>query len=194
MSFGFFPTYVALWIFVAFQGLMIIALLLKLENLRQLVERGASAPIGSRAPEFAGLNQFDQQTGLSIFDGLGGILLFLAPGCPLCERLLGSIDSSQGKELPKTLVLCRGDKDKCADVAKRLRRDVSMIVDQTGSVASSYGATAFPRAVIVDGDKKIRAYSYPRTADDLKRAFQGDLSESDTTNAKELPVDSFKSA
>jgi hypothetical protein len=191
MNFGLFATHIALWIVVAFQGLMIVALLLKLEKLQQLVERGASAPIGSLAPEFTGRSQFDQETSLSMFDGRGGILLFLAPGCSLCERLLGSIDTSQDMGLPKMLVVCRGDKDRCAGVVKRLGRDVAMIVDHTGTIASTYGATVFPRAVIVDGHKKIRGYSYPRTADDLRRAFQDDLSESDTTNTKELHVGSL---
>lgn len=170
---------------MAFQGLMIIALLLKLEAVRQLVERGASIPIGSPAPDFAGTDQFDEQTGLSKFDGRGGIVLFVAPDCSLCKNLLASIDSSAAKVLPHWIVVCRGDKYPCGGVAERLGRSVSLIIDQSGSVAAAYGAASFPRAVIVDGQKKVRGYSHPRTVDDLRRAFDESLSEPETRMAAE---------
>jgi len=119
VNFGFFSTYIALWLLVAFQGLLIVALLTKLESLRRLVERGASIPIGSRAPEFAGLDQFDKQTGLQAFDGRAGIILFVSPECSLCKGLLASIESPGHQSLPHTLMVCRGEKDACESVAAR---------------------------------------------------------------------------
>jgi peroxiredoxin len=188
VNFGFSSTYIALWVFVAFQGLLIVALLLKLESLRQLVERGASIPIGSRAPGFTGVDQFDKQTGLETFDGRAGIVLFVAPECSLCKALLTSIESQGHKSLPHTIMVCRGEKDPCWGVATRLSRTIPLIIDQSGEIAAAYGASTFPRAIVLDGEKKIRGYSYPKNIDDLRQAFEDSLEREAVVPVGELSL------
>lgn len=76
MGFSFLSTYIALWTAVVLQGVLILAVLQRLEKLRQLMERGRSPketlPIGTSAPQFsatdwsgrpASLQDFARQSG-----------------------------------------------------------------------------------------------------------------------------------
>jgi hypothetical protein len=190
VSFAFAPAYIALWAFVLFQGILILGLLIKLENLRQLIERGGtSLPIGSRAPEFLGVDQAGEPVGLE--DVAGGIVLFLSPDCSACNALVDSIASASGN-LPRTVVVCRGEEEACAGLSVRLRQSVQVIVDRSGQITSAYGTSSFPRAVVVDSKKTIRRYGHPRTSDDLKEALEESLAETEKDNisAGELSLNS----
>lgn len=179
MKLGFYSTYVALWTFVAFQGLLIVALLQRLDKLRRLAERGSSLPIGSRAPEFFGVDQLDQQTGLESLYDRAGIILFLSPECPACKALADSL-RTLSVELPPTLTICQGQRAACADLSEILGSSVKLIVDESGETARLYGVSGFPRGVVIDRNRRIRGYSYPRTIDELKRSFEESLAESGT--------------
>jgi len=182
VNFGFYSTYVALWVLVIFQGFLIIALLQRLEKIRHLIERGSSLPIGSSAPEFSGVDQFDRETGLGSLDYRGGIILFLSPECPACMALADSLGPLAG-ELPPTIAVCQGEREACAALSKHFGPSVQVLNDQSGETAGLYGASGFPRAVVVDGKRKIRGYSFPRTVDDLKRVFSESLVEVATVDA-----------
>jgi peroxiredoxin len=178
VNFSFSATYLALWLFVAFQGLLILALLLKLEKLRQLIERGSSLPIGTNAPDFASVDQAGQQTSLATLRD-GGILLFLSADCPSCKGLIHSI-ASLGSLSLRTIAVCLGEKESCADLSRHLGSSIPVIFDQSGKIATAYGASVFPRAVIVDDKKKVRGYGYPRNVDDLEAAFRDSFENCET--------------
>jgi AhpC/TSA family len=163
-----------------FQGLLILALLQRLEKLRELIERSSFAkdrlPIGSSAPEFFGTDRFGQQTGLRHLDGRGGLVLFLSPDCLLCSALVGSIGALLN-ELPPTIVVCRGVAEGCTAFSTQLGHAVQFLSDASGETAALYGASAFPTAVVIDGSRKIRGYSHPKGVADLKRTFAESLAE-----------------
>jgi AhpC/TSA family len=190
VNFGFSSTYIALWIVVVFQGLLIVALLHKLEKVRLLIERGTALPIGSDAPAFSGVDQAGRLIGLQDLAG-GGVILFLSPDCPLCKGLVNSI-STLGKKLPRLIAICRGEGKPCSDIAMLLESQV--ILDEAGEIAASYGTTVFPRAVMLDSNKKIRGYSFPKTIDDLSKAFNESLGDGSAEPGSELPTPAAGSA
>ncbi len=197
MRFGFPATYIALWAMVIFQGLLILALLQRLEKLRELIERGSFAkdrlPIGSSAPEFFGTNQFGQQTGLGSLDGRGGVILFLSPDCSLCNALVGSIGALVN-ELPPIVAVCRGVAEACTAFSGQLGNAVQFLSDPSGETAALYGASAFPTAVVIDGSRKIRGYGHPKAVDDLKRTFAESLADhGDVPAVPEVSVTSSNS-
>jgi hypothetical protein len=99
MNFGFFASYVALWALAVFQGLLMLAVLRQLAELRQLMDQGALPnedwlPVGSRAPEFAGQDIHSGEFVSSrLFDGRGGVILFLSPLAAACAELLREASS-----------------------------------------------------------------------------------------------------
>jgi peroxiredoxin len=198
VSFGFSATYIALWAMVILQGLLILALLQRLEKLRELLERGSFAkdrlPLGSNAPEFFGTSQFGRQTGLRSLDGRGGVILFLSPDCPLCNTLAGSIGALVN-ELAPTIAVCRGVAEACAVFSKQLGNAVEFLADPSGETAALYGVSAFPTAVIIDGSRKIRGYGHPKGVEELKRTFAESLAEHpDAAAVPEVSLTSSNSA
>jgi len=178
MNLGFPATYVALWVLVVFDGLLILALLQRLEKLRQLIDHGGLAkgrlPVGTAAPEFSGVDQFGQQVGLGNLDGRGGVILFLSPDCIACKALVDSI-GSLADELPLTIALCRGEKEACAAFSTGLGPAIQLLPDPSGETAALYGASAFPTSVAIDRNLKIRNYGHPKAIEDLKRTFADSL-------------------
>lgn len=114
---GFSVTYIALWVVMLLQGLLILALLQRLEKLRQLIERGGSLgtrlPVGSSAPGFSGTDWFGKQTSLTDLDGRAGVVLFLSPSCSVCKGLAESIGSF-ADDLPPIIAFCLGEREACA--------------------------------------------------------------------------------
>ena len=197
MSFGFSSTYIVLWAMVILQGLLILALLQRLEKLRDLIERGSFAkdrlPIGSIAPEFFGTNRFGQRTGLGSLDDRGGVILFLSPDCSLCNALVGSIGALVN-ELPPTIAVCRGVSELCTAFSTQLGNAVQFLSDPSGETAALYGASAFPTAVVIDGSRRIRGYGHPKGVEDLRRTFAESLTEQgDVAAVPELSVPSSNS-
>jgi hypothetical protein len=79
--FNFPATYIALWVVAVFQGVLVIALLRELAQLRQFAELGSFSgkirlPIGSSAPEISDIDQGSrQQVRIADLGDRGGIIL-----------------------------------------------------------------------------------------------------------------------
>jgi cytochrome oxidase Cu insertion factor (SCO1/SenC/PrrC family) len=123
MGFSFSATYIAVWVAVVLQGVLILALLQRLEKLRQIMERGRSPseklPIGSSAPQFSAIDWSGKQASLQDFAGEEGILLFLSPTCYVCKDFVDSIASAKD-ELPPVIAFCVGEQEGCGAFSKRL--------------------------------------------------------------------------
>src|SRR5688500_20377107 len=81
MGFPFVASYIAVWILVIFQGLLILALLKHLAEVKQLARLGGVAgadplPAGAPAPDFEGVDlRSAKRLTKQIFAGRGGLLL-----------------------------------------------------------------------------------------------------------------------
>jgi len=175
MNFGFVPSYVALWALVLFQGLLVLAVLQKLEELRQLAERGGLTrddwlPAGSPAPQVTGL---DFRSGRPVssrdLDGRGGLILFLSPECSVCKGLADSLRQPATDGLPPIIAFCQGSGKACATFAARLGYDIPLVLDEVRETATSYRVSGFPTAVVVDSQHRIRGYGNPENVEAIRR-------------------------
>jgi hypothetical protein len=181
VSFSFSASYIALWVIVIFQGLLVLALLRQISELGKLVREGNSPgeeqlPAGSRTPQFSGLAEgTGQHVDNRIFDHRGGVILFLASDCSLCKGLANSL-RSEVEGLPQLVAFCIGRERACARFIQRLAPEVPLLLRPAPDVALLYRVSRFPTAVVVDGEQKIRGYVHPKDAQDLKQLFARHLS------------------
>jgi hypothetical protein len=171
MRFSFAPTYVALWIAVICEGLLILAILQRVEMLRRLMEGGQIVdrrpPLGSSAPE---IDLSGERIGLESLDGKGALILFLSAECSVCKVLVEAL-SSVSDDLPPMIVSCRGDREGCAAFSARLGPAFRILADPSGEATFRYGVSTFPTAVVVSENRIIRSYSHPKNVGELKKAF-----------------------
>jgi methylamine dehydrogenase accessory protein MauD len=183
VNFGFSGSYVALWGFVVLQGLLVLAVLRQLTELRRRMEQGALQdenwlPLGSPAPEFTGrdmsaLNLISNQ----FLNGQGRVIVFLSPGCTSCKGLAESLESVSGYDSSAITAICNGDTESCEDFRTRLGASVHLLYDPTNEIGLRYGVSKFPTTVVVDKELKIRAYGHPQSAKDIKQLFERALGE-----------------
>lgn len=175
MSSPFITSYIAIWIVVVFQGLVVLALLRELTELRQKLEAvGLRAddrlPIGSPAPDFTAVDVRSKKTvGLRNLKGTGGAILFLTPHCGTCKDLANSMRAPALDGLPPVIVFCQGGDSACARVFEILDPKAYSVHQNAQELASRYRVTGSPTVVLVDEEQKIRGYGHPEHFADLKK-------------------------
>lgn len=110
--------------------------------------------IGDRAPEIRLPDLSGRTVKLSQFRGMKTLVVFWNPGCGFCEQMLDDLkawEASRPKRAPKLLVVSTGTPE--ANRALGFRSPV--LLDQGFSVATSFGATGTPIAVMVDEKGRI---------------------------------------
>lgn len=173
MIFSFSATYIALWVIVVFQGLIILALMRQIFDL----ERGGVSkplPIGTPAPSFIGT---DERSGLSIelpqLGGSGAALIFLSPNCSICTSLAEDLGQIKGNGLPQIIAFCKEQPPDSKRFAERFPRHVPLIIRGADQVISSYRISTFPTLVMVDVSRTILSYDHPRDAGELLSICEG---------------------
>lgn len=181
MSFPFVASYIAMWLLVVFQGLLIVALLKQLGELKQLVElKGVAGedqlPAGTEAPDFEGLDlRSGQRITTRVFAGQGGALLFLSPECGSCLDLANGLRQPALGALPPVLTFCQGDNSTCSSFVNRLGPEVYTLRDDDNDVATQYRVDGSPTAIVLSPELTIRGYGHPQNIEDLKRLLSRTL-------------------
>jgi hypothetical protein len=174
MSVGFSSSYIALWALAIFQGLVVLAILQRLEKVQLLASKREISenrlPIGSQAPEFASVKHPNTNRELGVRDlaERGGMLLFLSSDCPTCKALVDRLVRFAQDSLPPIIALCQGREQSCDRFSKRLEGIVPLVVDGAADTAARYGASGFPTAVVVDRELKIRGYGHPKDVREIR--------------------------
>ncbi|MCI0627777.1 MAG: hypothetical protein L0387_40030 [Acidobacteria bacterium] len=172
MNFEFATSYLALWAVVLFQGLIILALMRQLEELRKSAKHGGLTlehlPTDSRAPEFAGVDfRSGRRVASRDLEGRGGVILFLS-ACPVCVRLVSDLNQVTTIDMPPMVAVCQGGDRACAGIAKGLPREFHLILEHSEEIAARYLVDSSPTAVFVDETLRIRGYGHPENVGDLK--------------------------
>jgi peroxiredoxin len=173
MTFSFGASYVALWVLAIFQGLLLLAVLRKVSELRGLVEGTEplnldQVPVGDRAPEFAAVDSRSNRTiDIRVFEERGGMIVFLSPDCSACKAVGRGLQAPANATLPPIVVVCIGRELGCERIRKLLGQDVFLVSENTDQIGLRYGVNSFPTAVVIDRQKRIRAYANPATVGDL---------------------------
>lgn len=189
MNSSFLLSYIALWGIAIFQGLVLLALLRQAHEINRLADnvgrlKGNELPLGSVAPWFSGRDQRSgRQVDSSVFGESGGIVLFLASHCSVCKQLVNSLSSSLGN-LPPVVCFCVGHEGLCFQFMKRLHHEIPVVLDQAEALASRYGASGFPTAVVLDREQKIVRYAYPRNSESLVELWESLSAEKEMSGTK----------
>jgi hypothetical protein len=186
MSFGFTTTYVALWLVVAFQTLLTTELLRQIRRLkfaRSVAGTENRLPLGAPAPSFSGT---DLRSGApmenAVLLGRPALLLLMSTSCSICQRLAEALSGMTQEELPPTLVVCDGDLTACRTFVEKLPSRIPVLVNTDTDVRALFGLSGVPAGIILDPEGRVRAYSHPRQAADI-RAFVADIQLAPQTQA-----------
>ena len=175
MNFGFYSSYVALWVWVIFQGLLTLAIFKKvLELERRAATAGVIADgkslVGTPAPKFSGDDlRSGRSLNLNFFNGQGGVILFLTAHCSVCRHLSKTLEDGIVQSLPPIVSICTGDPKGTAKLGKLLAQQIPLLMDGANDAVSAYGVSGYPTAVVLDHERTIRAHSSISDAEDLKR-------------------------
>ena len=170
---SFIASYIALWLLVTFLSLVAIGLLREVTVLRRsFVQTGfqgdSPLEIGSRAPHFSRLEvRTGQKTTSDIFHGRLNLIVFVTPQCSICRRLVGALRALSGRRLFSIVTVCRGRLEDCRGLGETLPAEVPLLFDENGDLSELYGVSGYPVSVVVDGDRRVRGYAYPREPRDL---------------------------
>jgi hypothetical protein len=193
----FYVSYIAVWVLVLFQGFLALALLRRLEELRDSMKQawGEAAeedfqeddflPTGSRAPEFAGVDtRSGKPVGIHNLDK-GGALLFLSSECRLCKGLAASLGQNPLNGLPPIIAVCRGEDEAAVIFGKRLSEDISLMTKGAEETAKLYHVSSYPTSVVIGPMRIIRGYGHPFDVESLRslidRSLNGDQGEVEVT-------------
>lgn len=190
MNFDLFSvSYIAVWVLVLFQGLLALALLRRLEELRGMVKQawGDAAeedfqeddflPTGSRAPEFAGLDaRSGKPVGIHNLDR-GGVLLFLSSECRLCKGFAERLRQYPLNGLPPIIAVCRGGNEAAMFFGKRLSEDISLMSEGAEETAKLYHVSSYPTSVVIGPTRIVRGYGRPTDVESLRSLLDWSLNE-----------------
>jgi hypothetical protein len=176
VSSGFVAVFIGLWVVVLFQGLVIIALMRQLASLQIWADQAPSPaaadrlPAGTPAPRITtrDLRHDTPFDSASIPASAGAVLLFVSPGCPSCEQLISGTRSLPAAG-PPLWVVCKGDEEGSRRLTGVLRPDIPLLYDSTGDIATGFGVTTAPLALLLDGERRVVRYIHPRGNSDLMR-------------------------
>lgn len=186
-------SYIAIWVLVLFQGFLALALLRRMEELRDLMKQSWGGgleenfqeedflPAGSRAPEFAGVDaRSGKPIGIHNLDG-GGALLFLSSECRLCRGLAESLRKYPLNGLPPIIAVCRGGKEAATFFGKRLSEDIFIMSEGAEETAKLYRVSNYPTSVVIGPGRTVRAYGQPSDVENLRALLERDWGN-DSTN------------
>lgn len=112
--------------------------------------------IGTTAPEFELPDLEGRSVRLSDFRGRATLLVFWDPACTFCRRTqpeLQALEDGPPDARPQIVLVSRGDLE--ANRAMGFRSPV--VLDDSFSVAPSFGASGTPMGVLVDAEGKVAA-------------------------------------
>ncbi len=175
MDFGFYSSYVALWIWVIFQGLLTLFIFRQVLELEKRAKNvvglaDGKALVGTRAPKFSGVDSVSgRRVDLNIFDGRGGVILFLSAHCSICRSLSKTLQDGLVESLPPMVGICTGDTKAAMKLQKYLAPQIPLLLDGAEDAVSAYKVSGYPTAVVLDSKRIVRGYHGVNSADDIKR-------------------------
>ncbi len=196
MNFGFSASYIALWALAIFQGLVALALLKQLAELRAIAGHGRlpsedPLPVGSPAPEFEGLDSRHGRKISSRDTNERGVVVLFLSACPVCVRLADDLRQPLAPDLPPIVAFCLGGEGSCSAIMEKLTPQVHLLLKNAEEIAARYRVSNTPTAVIVDPHGTIRGYGHPASMEDLRQLVAkslGRISAQTDTESKLYPA------
>ncbi|MGI9093270.1 MAG: hypothetical protein ACR2FF_07495 [Mycobacteriales bacterium] len=128
------------------------------------VEPSAAFAEGSRAPRLEQVANAPIQGRLP--SSREYLMAFLSPECEPCERILQELrDVGWLRELPVLIVAL---KDTMREYDHGLPEPIVVAVDHDSSMATAFGSSLTPAAILVDANSQIARVSIPANVGDLR--------------------------
>jgi len=168
----FYVSYVALWILVGFQTLVIL-------GLAKAVSTGAvaaSEPVeepdgegitGEMLPEFEATDVSGKTVTASGLVGRAGAVLFVSPDCSSCVTTLREVAALRARTEGNLVIVCKSRPERCESLASFYDLDVPVIPDEDRSLSDLFHVVAPPTAVRFDAGGRVSGYMHPMSADDV---------------------------
>jgi len=167
----FYLSYIALWILVIFQTLILLELVRRSGSTRvsaeaegsigektDFLEGGAPAPI-FEAPDLASGKLFNSRELLGQF----ALLVFISPGCGTCESVADELVEFSANRSMRLLAVCSGPEAQCAQFVQQHLPAIQALVDRDGEVSNRFRIKRVPTAVQIDADGNVLQYGVPRS-------------------------------
>jgi len=164
--------------------------------LGSILPAGAIPPVGSEAPDFT-LKSLDGKTTYTLSELRGQVVYldFWASWCGPCRRSFPEVMSLYEEYKEKGFVVLAVSIDRTVEAAAgfmaKQKAPFPAVFDTKGAVATRYGVSSIPSAILVGPDGKIAHSAIgfdPRRVPELKKTIEGLL----TDTAK--PVEETKKA
>lgn len=165
-------SYLALWLLVSFQTLVLLELVR-----RSASGRGGAASedegadllkTGTPAPPFEAKEVLTGRPVTSAeYAGRPTLLLFVSPGCAVCERVTQQVLVIKEQLQAQVLVVCMAGTPACEPYATEYREAFTTVYDRDHVIARSFKIKQAPTAVVINGYGLIERYGAPHTVSHL---------------------------
>lgn len=170
MSAPFLFSYLALWVLVILQALILLGLTLAVHELRNgpLMAKRPS-PQGQPAPKFSAVDLSGNPVSSELFAGRPTVLLFVSPNCPSCMVTFPELSALASNSERGLFVVCRGTPTQCRKLAVDYDLTLPIVPDEDAELTRIFGVSATPTAVRISAAGVIESYGEPVRADDLAK-------------------------
>lgn len=166
-------SYVALWILVVVQGLILLGLTRALYELRQEYAEQPSFR-GRRVPQFAAVDLWGEPVSSESIADKPTVLLFVSPDCSSCMVTLAELKPLATDATRHLVVVCSGGNDDCRQLALDHDLTVPVVADEDGELMRLFGISGTPIAVRISAHGVIESYGEPARGEELERLLGED--------------------
>jgi peroxiredoxin len=162
-------SYVALWLVVGLQTLVLLGLTHALHAQRQ--EGGpvqAAAWRGRRVPAFRAVGIGGETVAPDTLAGRPSVLLFVSPNCPTCIITRAEVHVLARNPDRQLVVVCRADDEDSRRFAARHELTGPVVADEDGELSGLFDVNSPPTAVRVDAEGIVESYGRPVRSDELE--------------------------
>lgn len=186
MSVPFYLSYIALWILVVFQGIILLGMVRMVYQLQRDrtatgVPEGSSEGSlkpGQQAPEFTAMDILGRQISSTDFSGRLTALLFVSPSCQTCMATLNEVQALSYKAEGNVVVVCRAEQKGCVQLTEKYNLNMPVVVDADEHVSRIFGISSVPTAVLINVNNNIQSFGQPLRGKELEEMF-GKASEAE---------------
>lgn len=167
MSGVFIATYVALWIVVLLQAVLLIGLTKALHEMRSEQTEGATFQ-GRPVPKFSARDLVGNTVSSATISGAPAALLFVSPNCDSCMVTLDELKPLATDRSRGLFVICDGTTADCSQLALDYRITAPVIADENAELKRLFGVAGTPVAVRVNARGVIESHGEPARGDELE--------------------------
>lgn len=174
MSNPFYISYVALWMLVILQSLILLGLVRMVSQLQQsssATDRGGMSA-GEEAPQFDAVSLSGMPIHSRDFVGRLTALLFVSTTCPACTGILQDMEPVSYKTNGNVIVICKAGHEDCQYLAEFYKLNVPVVADVDDRLCQLYKISSVPTAVLINANNRIQSYGQP-----LQEKVGGDSQE-----------------